>query len=102
MTFLDFDPFFEFQQGDVDTYMKDFLHYGMTNRTHSTEIEVVLREIEEMKVTEKYVIYNYDTMYSSPWAPHIDYEQRHRIITEVNFSIRFLTASMSLHGPRSQ
>ena len=71
------------QQGDVDTYMKDFLHYGMTNRTHSSEIEVVLREIEEMKVTEKYVIYNYDTIYSSPWAPHIDYEQRHRIITEV-------------------
>ena len=71
------------QQGDVDTYMKDFLHYGMTNRTHSSEIELVLREIEEMKVTEKYVIYNYDTIYSSPWAPHIDYEQRHRIITEV-------------------
>ena len=64
--------------------MRDFLHYGMTNRTHSTEIELVLREIEEMKVTEKYVIYNYDTIYSSPWAPHIDYEQRHRNITEVN------------------
>ena len=36
-----------------------------------------------MKVGEKDVIYNYDTVYSSPWATHIDYEARHRKITEV-------------------
>ena len=53
------------------------------HRHQSTEIELVLSEIEEMKVVEKDVIYNYDTLYSSPWAPHIDFEARHRKITEV-------------------
>jgi predicted signal transduction protein with EAL and GGDEF domain len=43
-----------------------------------------------MKVGEKDVIYNYDTMYSSPWATHIDFEARHRKITEV----KYLTVSM--------
>ena len=54
------------------------------HRHQSAEIEQVLAEIEEMKVGEKDVIYNYDTMYSSPWATHIDFEARHRKITEVH------------------
>ena len=53
------------------------------HRHQSAEIEQVVAEIEEMKVGEKDVIYNYDTMYSSPWATHIDFEARHRKITEV-------------------
>ena len=63
--------------------MKDFLRYGLTNRYQSTAVELVLKEMEEMKLGERNVIYNYDTLYSSPWAPHIDYEERHRKITEV-------------------
>lgn len=63
--------------------MEGFLEYGMVNRSTSTEIELVLVEIEDMKLSEKDVIYNYDILYSSPWAPHINFEERHRKITEV-------------------
>ena len=63
--------------------MSDFVKYGYSNRGDSTEIDAVLTEFEEMKLNEKDIIYNYDTMYSSPWAPHVNYEQRHRKIIEV-------------------
>ena len=63
--------------------MNDFLKYGYMNRTQSTQIDLVLAEMEEMKLTERDIIYNYDTLYSTPWAPHVNYEDRHRVITEV-------------------
>ena len=71
------------QQGDLNAFFNEFIGYGLMHRHQSAEIEQVVAEIEEMKVGEKDVIYNYDTMYSSPWATHIDFEARHRKITEV-------------------
>ena len=38
------------QQGDVDIFYEDFVGYGLMHRHQSTEIEVVLAAIEEMKV----------------------------------------------------
>lgn len=67
----------------MDMYLADFWNYGITNRSKSTEIETVVAEIEEMKLSDKDIIYNYETLHSSPWAPHIDFEERHRKITEV-------------------
>ncbi len=64
--------------------MKAFVKYGTTNRHKSLEIDSVLASIEDMKISEKDVVYNYDILHSSPWAPHYDFEQRHRKITEVS------------------
>jgi len=71
-----------FKQGDLNAFFNEFIGYGLMHRHQSAEVEQVVAEIEEMKVGEKDVIYNYDTMYSSPWATHIDFEARHRKITE--------------------
>ena len=63
--------------------MHQFISYGMANRHTSTEVETVLKVIEEMHLNESSVVYNYDILHTSPWAPHIEYEQRHRGITKV-------------------
>jgi hypothetical protein len=70
----------------MDSYMGDFLTYGVAHRDQSSSVDLVLKEMEAMRIGEKNLIYNYEIMHSSPWAPHIDFEQRHRIITEVYFS----------------
>ena len=63
--------------------MHQFISYGMANRHTSTDVETVLKVIEEMHLNESSVVYNYDILHTSPWAPHIEYEQRHRGITKV-------------------
>ena len=67
--------------------MHKFISYGMANRHQSTDVNTVLSVIEDLHLSENSVIYNYDILYSSPWASHIEYEQRHRSITEVIYRI---------------
>ncbi len=74
---------FALQQGDMDNYMGDFLTYGFQNRDKSSSVDIVLKEMEDLQLHDKELVYNYDNVYASPWAPHIDFEKRHRIITEV-------------------
>ena len=63
--------------------MHQFLSYGMANRHRSSDVNIVMNVIEDLHLSENSVVYNYDILYSSPWAPHIEYEQRHRFITKV-------------------
>jgi hypothetical protein len=40
-------------------------------------VEKVISALKEQKIGEQNFNYDYSIVYSTPWAPHVDIEERH-------------------------
>ncbi len=65
---------------DVEVFYNDFITFGLNHPDYAgvSNILPVLQQIQVSKVPQ---FDAYDIVYSSPWAPHVEIEEKHRQIT---------------------
>ena len=64
------------QSRDMDEFIREFVRYGHEN-PHMPGVGSTLKELSKAKVLHLKSAWNYKVMYSSPWAPCADIEDRH-------------------------
>ena len=64
--------------------LQEFIDYGLIHRHESSEIDTLMTLLECLGTGLKgQCKIEYETMYSSPWASHLDIEEEHKEINQV-------------------
>jgi len=66
---------------DTLDFFNKFVAFGRNN-LHSPGVQNILPFMQQINTFQTYKASGYSTIFSSPWAPHIDIEEKHYEISK--------------------